>query len=106
MLTLETAGTIVDAALAKGAELGARPLTVAVTDRNGHLKALKHQDGPGPMRGAIAIAKARAAVEGRDLGVPGGAVILDNTGDIIGAMGVSGHQELDEAVAHAGLAAV
>ncbi len=105
MLTLERAGTIVDAALAKGAKMGARPLTVAVIDWHGHLKALKHQDGPAPMRSTIAIAKACAAVEGRDLGVPGGAAFLDDTGDIIGAVGVSGHEELDEAVALAGIAA-
>ena len=106
MLTLERAGTIVDAALAKGTEMGARPLTVAVVDGHGHLKALKHQDGPGPMRSDIAIAKARAAIEGRDLGVPGGATFLDDSGDIIGAVGVSGHEELDDAVAFAGIAAV
>jgi len=105
MLTLDRAGIIVDAALAEGVALGARPLSVAVVDAHGHLKALKHQDGPGTLRSDIAIAKARAAVEGRDLGAPGGAAVLGESGEVIGAVGVSGHEKLDEAAARAGIAA-
>ena len=61
-LTLEQAETIVDAALAKGAELKLKPLTVAILDDGAHLKLLKRQDGPGAaMRPKIAIGKGFAA---------------------------------------------
>ena len=40
MLTLAQASVIVDQALAKGRELGFKPLTVVVLDAGGHLKAM------------------------------------------------------------------
>ena len=45
MLTLQQASIIVDKALEKGRELGFKPLTVAVLDAGGQLKALKREDG-------------------------------------------------------------
>lgn len=46
-ITLAQAATLVDAALARGGELGLAPLTVAVLDPGGHLVVLKRQDGSG-----------------------------------------------------------
>lgn len=44
-LTLETAQKIVALALEKRLELGMKPLTIAVLDDGGHLKALAREDG-------------------------------------------------------------
>ena len=57
-ITLQQAGTIIDAALAKGRELNLLPLTVAVLDPGGHLAAFKREDGSGILRPQIAIGKA------------------------------------------------
>ena len=132
-LTLKQAEIIVDASLAKGAELGLKPLTIAILDDGAHLKLLKRQDGPGAaMRPKIAIGKAFAAA-GLGMGtrqweevakqrplliqgfmgladefvaVPGGVVIRDGDGEVIGAVGVSGDaSEADEACAIAGIEA-
>ena len=61
-LTLMQAATIVDAALKKGRELGLAPLTVAVLDAGGHLKAFSREDGSGIVRPQIAIGKAWGAL--------------------------------------------
>src|SRR5205807_1768355 len=58
MLTLEAASIIVDKALEKGRELGFKPLTVAVLDAGGQLKALKREDGSSLLRPEIAGGKA------------------------------------------------
>lgn len=116
-LTLERASLIVDAALARGREHGFMPLTVAVLDAGGHLVALKREDGSGILRADIAIGKAWGALGmgvssrtlrdrlsdrpaflgalavvsgGRLVPVPGGVLILDETGEIAGAVGISG----------------
>ena len=54
-LTLEQASTIMDAALAKGAELEFQPLTVVVLDDGGNIKALKREDEAGPFHPQIAL---------------------------------------------------
>ena len=46
-LTLDQVSTIMDAAIAKGVELGFKPLTVVVLDDGGNIKGLKRQDGSG-----------------------------------------------------------
>jgi len=132
-LTLAQAETMVDAALAKGAALNLKPLTVAILDDGAHLKLLKRQDGPGAaMRPKIAIGKAFAAA-GLGMGtrpweaiakerplllqgfmaladefvaVPGGVVIRDDVGEVIGAVGVSGDSsDADEQCAVSGIEA-
>lgn len=107
-LTLQQAALIVDAALAKGRDVGLMPLTVAALDAGGHLVAFKREDGSGILRPGIAIGKAwgalgmgapsrsirdrlqdrptfvnalAAASNGRFIPVPGGVLIRDNTGD-------------------------
>src|SRR5882672_2878929 len=57
MLTLEQASIIVDKALEKGRELGFKPLTVAVLDAGGQLKALKREDGSSLLRPEIAAVR-------------------------------------------------
>jgi uncharacterized protein GlcG (DUF336 family) len=132
-LTLAQASRIVDAALEKGHEIRCAPLTVAVLDAGGHLVALKREDHSGIMRPDIAIGKAwgalgmgfgsrelfeRAAKQpmfitalaavsaGRLIPVPGGVLIKDAAGDIIGGVGISGDtSDRDEACAVAGIQA-
>ena len=117
MLTLEQACIIIDKALEKGRGLGLKPLTVAVLDAGGHLTALKREDGSSLLRPEIAGGKAwgalgmgfggrefarraagnpvfiqalSAASGGRIIPVPGGVLIRDKSGDIVGAVGISG----------------
>lgn len=132
-LTLEQAATIVDVTLGKGREMGMNPLTVAVVDDGGHLKAFKREDGPGAaLRPQIATGKAAGAVgmgrssrqlgamaaerphfvnalaaaaQGRLIPVPGGVLIKDGD-EIVGAVGVSGDtSDNDELAAVAGIEA-
>ncbi len=131
-LTLETARAIVKAAFAKGAELGLKPLTVAVLDAGGALIALERQDGASRMRPEIAIGKANGAVQmgmgsralwkraeeqpyfiqsmnalagGSLVPVPGG-VLVRGEDRIIGAVGITGDtSDNDETAAVAGIEA-
>jgi uncharacterized protein GlcG (DUF336 family) len=116
-LTLDQASTIVDKALEKGHELKLQPLTVVVLDAGGQLKALKREDGSSLLRPEIAGGKAwgvlgmgfggrefarraaanpvflqalMAASGGRIVPVPGGVLIRDAAGGIIGSVGISG----------------
>ena len=131
-LTLDGASRIVDAALDRAGELNLKPLTVAVLDAGGHLVAFKRQDRSGILRPDIAQAKAWGALGmglgGRELArradhapafftalasvsggriapVPGGVLIKDDEGDIIGAVGISGDlPDNDETCAVYGIA--
>jgi uncharacterized protein GlcG (DUF336 family) len=132
-ITLAQASTIVDVALKKGRELNLKPLVVAVLDAGGHLVAYKREDRSPILRFQIATGKAYGALgmgmgsrglfersqknpmfvqmlgqlsDGRVMGVPGGVLILDAAGDIIGAVGVSGDtSDNDEIAAIAGIEA-
>lgn len=125
-LTLEEARRIADAALRIGGEMGLKPLTVAVLDAAGNLKALLRQDGTSTLRPEIAQGKARGAVAlgigsraiferakeqpyfiqsvnalagGSLVPVPGG-VLIRRDGTIIGAVGITGDtSDNDEACA-------
>jgi uncharacterized protein GlcG (DUF336 family) len=132
-LTLEQASTIVDAALAAGRAADLAPLTVAVLDDGGHLKAFKKEDGASVMRYEIATGKAWGAIGfgkpsrvlagiaeerpafmnsivaasgGRLIPVPGGVLVRNDAGDLIGAIGVTGDtSDNDEVAAIAGIEA-
>ena len=132
-VSLAEARAIVSAALAKGAELGLKPLGVAVLDAAGHLKAFERQDGATHMRLEIAVGKAHGAValgigsraifkraqeqaffvsavntlaRGSLVPVPGGVLIRDADGAVVGAVGISGdNSDNDEAAAIAGIQA-
>ncbi|MBO6946428.1 MAG: heme-binding protein [Rhodospirillales bacterium] len=132
-LTLDTAREIVAAARAEGRSMGLKPLTVAVLDAAGNIKALEREDGASNMRPDIAIGKANGALAmglgsralferaksepffiqamnelagGSLVPVPGGVLIKDGDGAIIGAVGITGdNSDNDEAAAKAGIAA-
>ncbi len=132
-LTLAQASIIVDAALAAGRAGGMAPLTVAVLDAGGHLVAFKREDRSGILRFDIAYGKAwgslgmgfgsrewvgrvasspafftaiAAASGGRVVPAPGGVLIEDAAGEVLGAVGISGDaSDKDEACALAGIAA-
>jgi len=116
-LTLAAASIIVDRALAEARAHGYQPLTVAVLDAGGHLVALKREDQSSLLRPRIATAKAWGVLglgcggrelerraqkapaffnalaeiaDGRMVPVPGGVLIRNAGGDIIGAVGISG----------------
>lgn len=132
-LTLESARTIIDKALAAGGEHGFKPLTVVVLDAGGHVTAAARQDGAsnnrfeiaqGKAYGALAlgmgsrsimeraeqqayfIAAATAALGGRLIPVPGGVLVRDSDGAVVGAVGISGDSsDNDEAAAAAAITA-
>jgi uncharacterized protein GlcG (DUF336 family) len=133
-LSLSQASTIVDTALAKGRELKLQPLTVVVLDAGGHMVAMKREDKSGILRAQIATGKAwgtlgmgfggrefarraagggglfltalMAASDGRIVPAPGGVLVRDADGDVMGAVGISGDtSEKDEMCAVAGIAA-
>ena len=130
-LALEQANTIASAAIAKGRELGLKPLCVAVVDAGGHLVAVQRETGASNLRPQIAMAKATGAlglgVSSRKIGemaaerptfiaalaaladaeiIPAaGGVILCIDGQTVGAVGVTGDtSDNDETCALAGAA--
>jgi uncharacterized protein GlcG (DUF336 family) len=133
-ISLRRARSIIKATFAKGAELGLKPLTVIVLDTGGHVKAVERQDGASPGRFAIAqgkaygsvmlgmagtaqqaraetqaffIAAANAAFDGKLVPVPGGVLVRDAKGAIMGAIGVTGDTSDNDAIAAvAGIEAV
>ncbi len=132
-LTLEKAQTIIAAALAHAREQQFSPLAVVVLDSRGALKAFGAEDGTslrrpeiahGKAHGAISLgtgsrALARAATErphfvaavthavgGSLIPVPGGVLVRDDAGSLLGAVGVTGDtSDNDEAAALAGIRA-
>lgn len=132
-ITLDQTRSIIAAALAKGAELGLKPLSVVVLDAGGHVKAFERQDGAAPGRFGIAQGKAYGAVMlgmpgsaqmaraeqqayfmnavngvygGQVVPVPGGVLVTDAAGEVIGAVGVTGDtSDNDAEAALAGIAA-
>jgi uncharacterized protein GlcG (DUF336 family) len=132
-LTLAKSLKIIDSALAKGKELGLKPLAVVVLDAGGHLKAFQREDGASMMRFEIASGKAYGALAlgvgsrwlnaqaetrphfleglsavsgGKIVAIPGGVLVKDSTGAIIGAVGITGDtSDNDEIAAIAGIEA-
>jgi uncharacterized protein GlcG (DUF336 family) len=133
MLTLAQAQAILSAALSHADKIGFKPLAIAILDARGAQKAFAAQDGTSLKRGEIALGKAHGAVAmgigsralhkmalerpyfveaathavgGSLVPVPGGVLIRDAAGALIGAIGVSGDtSDNDEAAAVAGIAA-
>jgi len=132
-ITLEHARTIIRAALKHARDNGLKPVGVVVLDEGGHVKAFEREDGASFYRFRVAHGKAHGAV-GLGLGsralnaraetqpyflaavgalqdtavvpVPGGVLIRDGEGAIIGAVGISGDvSDADEAAAVAGIRA-
>lgn len=61
-ITLEEANRIIAAALAKGRELGLKPLCVAVLDPGANVIAMQREDQASTLRPQIAIGKAAGAL--------------------------------------------
>ncbi|WP_458096921.1 GlcG/HbpS family heme-binding protein [Roseomonas sp. WA12] len=133
-ITLDKAQRIAAAALEEGRRLNLAPLTVVILDAAGQVKTLLKEDGCSLLRPAIAHGKAFGAMGlgfgGRELArrsqgmpgfmnafsdlasgaavpVPGGVLIRDAQGAILGAVGISGDlSDRDEAAAVAGIKSV
>lgn len=131
-MTLEQAQTIIRVGLETAHEKGLKPLTIAVLDAGGHLVAYA-KEGGGLLRENVARGKAWGALGmgmssrklgdvaadrpmfmqavidasgGRVVPVPGGVLVRDASGAIVGAVGVSGDvSDQDAACAVAGIEA-
>ncbi|WP_298188691.1 heme-binding protein [uncultured Pseudomonas sp.] len=123
-LNLQVATAITEQALAVAREISAAPLTVAVLDAGGHLISLQREDGASLLRPQIAIGKAWGALalgkgsrliaadaqqrpafigavnnlaDGQLVPAPGGVLIRDERGGVIGAVGITGDtSDIDE----------
>ena len=132
-ISLAEANAIIAGALARGAEAGFKPLSVAVLDAGGHLIAFQRSDGASFARAQIATGKAAGALalgtSSRKVGemaverpwfvgafastaphpvIPaaGGVIVVGADGLPIGAVGVTGDSsDNDEIAALAGIAA-
>lgn len=131
-LSLEKAHTILHGALDYAKANGMKPVSVIVLDARGVLKAAAAQDNTSLRRSDIAMGKAHGsvalgmgsrslfkrakeqaffiaaateAIGGKLVPVPGGVLIRDGAGEVLGAVGISGcTSENDEAAAMAGIA--
>lgn len=136
-LTLHQANQLIDATLTTARKMEMPPLAVAVLDAGGHLKSLQREDGVSFLRVQICQAKAWGALGlatdsreladryqqdelqrgfinalnamsgGRLIPLPGGVLIRDPSGQVLGAVGVAGGpSENDEICALAGIEAI
>ena len=117
---------IIRKTMAKGDEMGFKPLSVVVLDAGGHVKAFERADGAARGRFAIAHGKAfgsvmlgmagtaqmaraeqqayfMAAVNGvyggQVIPVPGGILLRDKRGGVMGAVGVTGDTSDNDVIA-------
>lgn len=133
MLTLQQAQTIVAGALSHAERTGMNPVSIVVLDARGVVKAAAAMDGTSLRRSDIAFGKAHGAIGlglgsrslfkrakeqaffiaaateaigGKLIPVPGGVLIRDKVGSVLGAVGISGcTSDNDEAAAIAGIEA-
>lgn len=133
-LTLAQANSLIAAAMAEGKSKGMAPLSVCVLDAGGHVQAFARADGASMMRFEIAKGKAYGALAvgkgsrwlnaqaqsrphfveglssvsgGKIIAVPGGVLIKDTQGNLLGAVGITGDSsDNDEIAAVAGIAAI
>ncbi|MCG3266668.1 heme-binding protein [Yoonia sp. I 8.24] len=125
-ISASKARSIIRKAMAKGEELGLKPLSIVVLDAGGHVKAFERADGAAPGRFGIAQGKAYGAVMlglagtaqmaraeqqgyfmaavngvygGQVVPVPGGILVRDKRGAVIGAIGVTGDTSDNDVVA-------
>ncbi|MET0907006.1 MAG: heme-binding protein [Tardiphaga sp.] len=125
-LSLDIARKILDAALAKVIEMKLKPMAITVLDARGCVKASIAQDGTSLMRGEIAHGKAYGALalglgsralfkraeeqpffidavntmaRGALIPVPGGVLIQDQSGALLGAIGISGDTSDNDEIA-------
>ncbi len=132
-ISLEQAQTIAAASLAKARALALKPVSVVVLDPRATLVVVYSEDGVSTLRPRIAEGKANAAIamgmgtralmaraeqqayfiqainglaEGNFVPVPGGVLIRNEAGVLLGAVGISGDtSDNDEAAAVHGITA-
>lgn len=132
-LTLDAARTIIAGTRAHAAGAGNKPMTVVVLDAGGHVVAAEREDGSSMKRFEIGFGKAHgalslgmgsrsimgraeqqpyfvaavtSAIGGALVPVPGGVLVRDADGVLVGAVGVTGDtSDNDEAAAVAGIEA-
>jgi len=132
-IPLRKARLVIRKAFEHGQQNDLKPLAVVVLDAGGHVVAFERADGASPGRFAVAHGKAYGAVMmgmpgsalmaraegqgyfinalngvfgGRVVPVPGGVLVKDKKGAILGAVGVTGDtSDNDAAAATAGIAA-
>ncbi|MFN2536889.1 MAG: heme-binding protein [Mycobacteriales bacterium] len=129
-LSLSQARTLIAGARNHGRTASLQPLTVVVLDAGGHVVAAEREDGASNKRFEIAYGKAHGAVSmgvgsralmaraeqqpyflaslGHSVGalvpVPGGVLVRDADGVLLGAVGITGDSsDNDEAAAVAGV---
>jgi uncharacterized protein GlcG (DUF336 family) len=130
-ISLETAKTITAGVRAARKKRGLKPLTVVVLDAGGHVLSVEREDGSSNNRFEIAFGKAygalalgmgsrslmaraeqqpyfinsaAAAIGGKLVPVPGGVLVKDGTGAVVGCVGVSGDtSDNDELAAISGI---
>lgn len=130
-ISLNKARTMIRKTLAKGRDMDLKPLSVVVLDAGGHVLAFEREDGAAVGRFEIARGKAygcvmlgmtgtqqrdraeaqayfmtavNGAYGGKVIPVPGGILVRDKKGALVGALGVTG--DTSENDAEAGLAGI
>ena len=125
-ISLRKARTIIRKTLETGRQMELKPLSVVVLDAGGHVIAFEREDGAAPGRFAIAHGKAYGAVMlgmpgsaqmaraeaqayfmdavngvygGAVVPVPGGILLRDRKGAVIGAVGITGDTSDNDAEA-------
>lgn len=125
-ISLNKARVIVRKTIAHGREQELKPLSVVVLDAGGHVQAFEREDGAAPGRFDVARGKAYGAVMlgmggtaqmaraeaqhyfmtavnglfgGSVVPVPGGVLLRDKKGAVIGAVGVTGDTSDNDAAA-------
>jgi uncharacterized protein GlcG (DUF336 family) len=125
-ISLSRARTIIRGTVRKAREMGLKPLSVVVLDTGGHVKAFEREDGASPGRFDIARGKAYGVVmtgmtgtalmqraeaqayfvgalnglyDGKVVPVPGGVLVRDRQGRVVGAVGVTGDTSDNDASA-------
>lgn len=132
-IDLETSESIVSGARRHSAAAGMKPLTIVVLDAGGHVVSAEREDGSSIKRFEIAYGKAHGAISlglgsralmvraeqqpyfiaavtsaigGSLIPVPGGVLVYDGNGRLVGAVGASGDtSDNDEAAVVAGVKA-
>ncbi len=130
-ISASKARTLIRKTIAKGEEMGFKPLSVVVLDAGGNIKAFERSDGASPGRFGIAHGKAYGAIMlgmpgsaqmaraeqqayfmaavngvfgGQVVPVPGGILLRDKRGNLVGALGVTGDTSDNDVIA--GLAGI
>lgn len=125
-ISASKARTLIRKTMIKGEEMGFKPLSVVVLDQGGNIKAFERADGASPGRFGIAHGKAYGAIMlgmpgsaqmaraeqqayfmaavngvfgGQVVPVPGGILLRDKRGNLIGALGVTGDTSDNDVIA-------